>query len=474
MLQNLRVDDFDTSFSKSLERNKNFTIQKRFYVPSSKALTQPYWLTDKMEEGYFHVSDIKKIGQPDIDAAYSVNISMNIEGQDFTFAKTVKYKFTDPVKGELYYPVFVIPAATVMSSPTFVLFKNNEPQEKEVQLQLNANKDLPGNIKFFLRTSDSLQSFADTIAYKKFQSRSVSFFVNNYARLSGLKDRRKFVKQLNSQQKKVAGKYNNSSESKDILYPYAQQDDSTGYYLSVRAINYDHIPSIKYFYPDVIKTAIIDLKTSGKKIGYIIGAGDKVPEALEQMGYEVTLLTEKELSRNNLQQFDAIISGVRAYNTNEWLNKYYEKLMKYVNDGGNYIVQYNTSNFISSIKNKIGPYDFAIARTRISDENAAVSFLNPYHTVLNFPNKITDEDFKGWVQERSIYHAEKWDKNFEPIFSMNDPGEKTDDGSLIIAKYGKGYFSYTGLVFFRELPAGVPGAYRLLANLIALNKQKVF
>ena len=148
--------------------------------------------------------------------------------------------------------------------------------------------------------------------------------------------------------------------------------------------------------------------------------------------------------------------------------------MKYVNDGGNYIVQYNTSNFISSIKNKIGPYDFTISRARITDENSPVIFLKPEHPVLNFPNKITQDDFKGWVQERSIYHATNWDKNFEPIFSFNDPGEKADEGSLIIAKHGKGYFTYTGIVFFRELPAGVPGAYRLLANIIALNKKKAF
>jgi len=210
-------------------------------------------------------------------------------------------------------------------------------------------------------------------------------------------------------------------------------------------------------------------------VGYIIGAGDKVPEALEQMGYNVTLLTEKELARNNLKQFDAIISGVRAYNTNEWLNKYYDKLMKYVYDGGNYIVQYNTVNFVSNLKSKIGPYNFEISRTRITDENSPVQFLKPNHPALNFPNRISQDDFKGWVQERSIYHAGVRDSvNFETVISLTDPGEKPEDGSLIIAKYGKGYFTYTGLVFFRQLPAGVPGAYRLMANLIALNRKKAF
>jgi hypothetical protein len=242
-----------------------------------------------------------------------------------------------------------------------------------------------------------------------------------------------------------------------------------------KSISYDHIPYITYFKEALLTVKKFDLKIAGKKIGYIVGAGDKVPGDLEQMGYEVTMLTDKELSRNNLHQFDAIITGVRAYNTDVWLNNYYDKLMKYVNEGGNLIVQYNTSNFISSVPTKIGPYTFSIVNRRITDENAEVKFLKPEHPVLHFPNEITQNDFKGWIQERSIYHATNFDRdNFETIFSMHDPGESDDDGSLIIAKYGKGTFVYTGLVFFRELPAGVPGAYRLMANLIALNKQKAF
>jgi hypothetical protein len=242
-----------------------------------------------------------------------------------------------------------------------------------------------------------------------------------------------------------------------------------------KSISYDHIPYINYFKPAVLKVEKFDLKIVGKKIGYIVGAGDKVPEALDQMGFDVTMLGSKELSRVNLQQFDAIVTGVRAYNTDVWLNNYYDKLMKYVNDGGNLIVQYNTNNNIGPVRAKIAPYNFDISRTRITDENAEVKFLNPNHSVLHFPNEITQDDFKGWIQERSTYHASNFDrKQFETIFSMHDPGESDDDGSLIIARYGKGTFVYAGLVFFRELPAGVPGAYRLFANLIALNKQKAF
>lgn len=248
-------------------------------------------------------------------------------------------------------------------------------------------------------------------------------------------------------------------------------------YLSIaklKEIKYDHVPYINYIVAPELHFIRIDVKTYNKKIGYITGAGDKVPEALEQMGYEVTLLTDKELSKNGLDKYDAIITGVRAYNTNEWMNKHYEKLMKYVNDGGNLIVQYNTSNQIGPVRAKIGPYNFDITRNRVTDEQAVVTLLKPEHPVFNFPNKIGADDFKGWIQERSIYHASDNSGKFEKLIGMNDPGEQSDDGSLLVTKYGKGWFTYTGIVFFRELPAGVPGAYRLLANIIALNKKKGF
>jgi hypothetical protein len=244
-------------------------------------------------------------------------------------------------------------------------------------------------------------------------------------------------------------------------------------YLSVTSIKYDHIPHIHYFYQDAVKALNIDLKTAGSKVGYIEGAGDKVPVALEQMGYEVTVLKEKDLVMPYLAQFDAILTGVRAYNINEFMADKYDALMQYVSGGGNLIVQYNTNNFISSVKSRMGPYPFLISRNRVTDEKAEVRFLLPSHPVLNFPNKIGQADFEGWIQERGIYFAEAIDPAYQLPLSLNDADEPEQRGSLLIADYGKGKFVYTGLVFFRELPAGVPGAFRLMANLIALNKNKV-
>jgi hypothetical protein len=242
----------------------------------------------------------------------------------------------------------------------------------------------------------------------------------------------------------------------------------------LRSINYEHIPNVNYFRTPGVNIVSLDLKTEGKKIGYIEGAGDYVLTALEQMGYDVKILTDIELSNGDLDEYDAIITGVRAYNIKESLSSHYNKLMKYIEQGGNLIVQYNTSTQVGPLRAKIGPYPFSISRTRVTDENATVRILKPDHQALNFPNKIIKQDFENWVQERSIYHAQGWDNHYETLFAMHDQQEQDDEGSLIMTKYGKGNFVYTGLVFYRELPAGVPGAYRLLANLIALNKKRAF
>jgi len=482
-LKDIVFDNFDTLISKSLDKNRNFTFAKTFFVPNSKSITSPYWLKETMQEGYFNVSDQTKIGQPNPDDAFKVKINLVIEGSEFSFDKTVKYKFTDPVRGELYQPVFVIPAMTVLTSPGLVLFKDEQKEEKEIVIQANANRNINQKLKIELNAADTILFQSDVVPYTKFQSRSYTFTVNNFSRSKDVKESRESRQKMDSMIRIAKEKKPNLKnvsfperwpDRKFTYYGFVHEGDSSDYYLGIRSINYDHIPSIKYFYPDAINVVQLSLKTYGKKIGYIVGAGDKVPEALEQMGYDVNMLTEKELSRNSIDKFDAIITGVRAYNTNEWLNKYYDKLMKYVEDGGNLIIQYNTSNFISNVRAKMVPYPLTINRNRITDENAQVKILIPEHPAFNFPNKITDDDFKGWIQERSIYHATDSSAKFEKLISMNDPGESPDDGSLLVAKYGKGFFTYTGLVFFRELPAGVPGAYRLLANLIALNRKKAF
>jgi LmbE family N-acetylglucosaminyl deacetylase len=447
VLQKIVVDNLDSGLLKPLERNKNLVFSKTIYIPADKKITQPYWLAKKMEEGYYNVTDQQSIGQPDVDPAFYANVTIKISGELFAFTRPVRYKFTDPVRGELYQPVTVLPPALI--SP-----------DSKIKIS-NDNNTFSGVLN---------------ITGKK---KGFSTFLNDVGRehLDNVKVQYSPDKLVFDEKNKTIPVLYSVTANRDNDYYFAMDADNgmkDMLHVGMKEVKYDHIPYISYFTMATVANKKLDLKTYNKKIGYIVGAGDKVPEALEQMGYEVTLLTSKELSKNGLDKYDAIITGVRTYNTHDWMNNHYDKLMKYVSEGGNLIVQYNTSNQIGPVRAKIGPYNFDITRNRVTDENAKVTLLKPEHPVFNFPNKITDEDFKGWIQERSIYHASDTSGKYEKLIGMNDPGEKSDDGSLIVTKYGKGWFTYTGIVFFRELPAGVPGAYRLLANIIALNKKKGF
>lgn len=447
VLQKVTIDGFDSSFSRILEKNKNFSFSKTLLVPADKPITQPYWLAKKMEEGYFNVTDQQQIGQADADPAFNAIIQVKIFGERFHFMRTVKYKFTDPVKGELYQPLVVIPPVLIVPDETVKISKNNNNFQGVLSMT-GKKRGFSTSISGVGRTETDNVKVDYSPSTLSFEEKNKVIPVN-YSVEAGRDNEYFFAVDANN------GK-------KDL------------YHVGMKEVKYDHIPYLTYFTMASVVNKKLDLKTYGKKIGYITGAGDKVPEALEQMGYEVVLLGNKELAKNNLNQFDAIITGVRAYNTHDWMNNHYDKLMKYVHEGGNLIVQYNTSSNIGPVRAKMGPVPFNITRTRVTDENAPVKLLLPEHPAFNFPNKITDEDFKGWVQERSIYHGSDSSGKMERLISMNDPGEKPDEGSLLVMKHGKGWFTYTGLVFFRELPAGVPGAYRLLANLIALNRKKGF
>lgn len=448
-LNSIKVDMLDTTVNQKLELNKNFTINAPLYVFANKPVSQPYWLEKKMTTGSFVVSDQNLIGRPESLPAYTVTFNITIDGLNLSYTRPVQYKFTDPVKGELYRPLVIVPPATVTTGPDIIVFRQQQKQNAEMDVKVTANKDF-NNYKATItnRIKNNSESRSDSsFSVNKGLSKNYVFNISN----ANMKD----IVQDNAQ------------VFVDLKNGKAEQPA----WLHIVNINYDHIPPIHYFYQDNAKILNLDLKTAGKKIGYIDGAGDKVAFALEQMGYEVTHLKENDLFTANLTQFDAIITGIRAYNVHDFLKTKYDALMEYVKNGGNLIVQYNTNNNLSTLKGGgISPYPFTISRNRVTDENAKVNFLLPNHPVLNFPNKITGKDFEGWIQERGIYFAEQTDAAFQSPLSMADPNEGEQKGSLIIADFGKGKFVYTGLVFFRELPAGVPGAYRLMANIIALNK----
>ncbi|MFC4261958.1 PIG-L family deacetylase [Ferruginibacter yonginensis] len=430
---------------KEVVSNENNEIIKTVFVPADTKVTQPYFLVSPKKLGSY-VADLTEVGSPEIFTT-TASFSIKIDDNTFEFTQPVSYKYTDPVKGELYEPVQLVAPAFINVSPQLMIFSNNKKSEqKPLKFEVQSNIALNEKVQFLARFNNEQKLLFDSVlTLKKNEQRTFIYTINGN-------------ELPNNSTTTIGGEMVAASF-------YEHQ------YGSLHKISYDHIPDIFYNYQDKVKVLKMDLKTEGTKAGYIVGAGDKVPQALEQMGYTVTILTEKDINPNNLKQFDVVITGVRAYNIHTWLSNVYPVLMDYVKTGGVLLTQYNTNNSIGPVKANISPFPFTISRNRITDETAAVNFLIPDHPALNFPNKIVASDFDGWIQERSIYNAENVDPAYKKIISMKDPGEQNQDGSLIIADYGKGRFVYTGLVFFRELPAGVPGAYRLFANLIA-NKKK--
>ncbi len=396
------------------------------FIPSDAKISQPYWLVLPMSKGSYNVSDQTMIGKPQNDPEEAL-VEISIDGENLNYNIPIQYKSNDPVKGETYEPLFIIPKIEVQSSPELALAINDEPVNIKVHTINNGSSENDFKLK---------EEHSPNVVQTKVGSDSLYSIKNPQTKNTEFID-----------WSAVSGNQTYDSYKTVIEYP--------------------HIPNIIYFKKAESKLVEIDLKTSGKKVGYIPGAGDKVPGALQKMGYEVTMLSSKDVTTDNLKQFDAIVTGVRAYDINKWLYDDYDILMNYVKEGGVLLAQYNRDNNIGPLKVKIGPYPFTISRNRITDENAEVKFLHPDNLLMNYPNKIDQKDFDDWIQERSTYQAEDYDKNYQTLFEMHDAGKASSDGSLIYTDYGKGRFVYSGLVFFRELPAGVPGAFRLFANLIA-------
>lgn len=427
------IAGYDTAWQQELEGNRNYSFSYHIPVAADKAVTQPYWLKEEMSPGSFNVGDQRLIGDPQGAPAYEVHFRLVVAGQEIEYTRPVQYKFTDPVKGELYEPVTVLPPLTGQFDPSLVLFTDGEDKGFHAEVQ-NHNDGIVPPI--------ALTATPEV----------------NVGKPSGLSwTARPAV-------------HGTGTETAELVADRSGHKDTL---LQLTTIDYEHIPRIDYFKPAREKFVLADVRTAGHRIGYIEGAGDKVPDALQQMGFEVVLLKEKDLTPAYLKTFDAIIAGIRAYDVHPWLVERHDVLMEYIKDGGNLIVQYNRGQ-LGQMTTNIGPYPLAVSNIRVTDEHAKVNFLQPAHPVLNYPNRITDQDFEGWIQERGIYFAGETDPAYESVLAMNDPGESEQKGSLVIAHYGKGIFVYTGLVFFRELPAGVPGAYRLMANIIALNQKKGF
>jgi LmbE family N-acetylglucosaminyl deacetylase len=413
------------------------TRQATQTVPANTELTQPYWLRDAHIPGLYRVADPSLIGQPLNPPAFPVEYVFEVGGQKLTISD-------EPVvpasaKDKQPQPLEVVSPVSLSFNFEVQLFKPGATRPVEVDVSA-VRDNVSGQLKL------------TTPSEWRVEPESQPF------NLSKIGDRKKLTFSV------TAPAHPGSASIAAVAQVGGKNYDNR------RAeINYAHIPHLLLQPPARLHAVSLELETRGKTVGYLAGAGDSIAESLEQMGYTVKRLTGDDLTEQGLQGLDAVVVGIRAFNTRTDLASHIAELFKYVENGGTLIEQYNRPNGLKT--NKLAPFDLQISQLRVTDENAAMTLLAPDHPVLNSPNKITSADFEGWVQERGLYFPNQWGEQFTPILACNDPDEAALKGGILVAKYGRGNFVYTPLAWFRQLPAGVPGAYRLFANLVSLGKE---
>ena len=434
----LRPNSFRISPAVSLRNNEDWSEEISLKVASNIGYTSPYWLNDKGTEGMYQVSSQNLIGKPQNPKAIKAAFQLGFNGTLIEFEKPIIYKFTDEVKGETYVNFDIVPPVSIDFTDDVLIF--NTAQPKRIHVSIVAQRaNLKGNLEL-----ESGEGWT-------IEPESSEFYISQKGGTAILSFK---ITPPNSQ-------------TETYLKPKLRIGNQT-YSSKITRINYEHIPNQSLVLPSVLKLVKLDIEKKGERIAYIEGAGDIVPESLEQIGYVVTKIQPESINAAYLKDFDAVVLGIRAYNTVAGLKFKQNILFDYVKAGGNLIVQYNTGHAL--LTENIAPYELSISRDRVTEEDAKVNFLAPQHPLLNLPNKISEKDFDSWVQERGLYFPDSWSEKFTPILSMQDQNETAKKGSLLVAKYGEGYFIYTGLSFFRQFPAGVPGAYRLFANLISIGK----
>lgn len=424
--------------NKPLLNNEIFNYQLEASIDKNTGYTSAYWLLDEGSTGMYKVKNQKQIGKPLSEPAMHVVFNISVEGINLEIIKPVVYRYSKPDKGEQYKPFEILPKATVKSNEKVMIFNNGSAKTISFSVQANTN-----NIKGKLRLKHPNNWRISPSEY------DVDIPLKN--------DERSYVFTIEAPQ----------NEDETSLIPQVEIDGEI-YSQEKIEIDYSHIPFQTVLLQSKTKLVKLDIEKQGNLIGYIEGAGDVVPESLKQIGYEVEIINPDNINAELLEKYDAIVTGIRAYNTIDALRYKQQMLFDYVEKGGNLIVQYNTSSGL--VTQYLAPFKLKLSRDRVTDETAAVEFLAPNHPVLNFPNKITAKDFNNWTQERGLYFPGEWSNDFTAILAMNDSNESPKHGSLLVAPHGKGFYVYTGLSFFREFPEGVSGAYRLFANMLSLGK----
>lgn len=428
----------DSTCQHVLSNNKLTTFIFKKEVNKNADYSAPYWLRTPHSTGLFQVENKSWTGLPENPAAINVTADFLVMGQPLQMQVPVRYKWTDPVKGGLYRPLEITPPVFVNIETASLLFKDTNPIDIRVKVK-SAKDNVQGQLKLTLPSPWKAGPSQDFLLAKAGDEMYFSFLITPP-----------------------------EEESIASIKAMAEVDGKT-YSQALKSIPYDHIPTITLLTPSTLKAVRVNVLKKGKTIGYIKGAGDEVPGALRTIGYDVWEMKNNEITLANLQKNDAVVLGIRTLNANDDVRFFMPAVLAYIKQGGTVIVQYNTTP-VSLDWDKFSPYSITVSRDRITEEDSEVQILKPESPVLNTPNKISADDFKNWVQERGLYYPSAWDSHFEALLSGHDKGEKPLDGGLLVAHYGKGYYIYTSLSFFRQLPEGVPGAYKLLANLVSLGK----
>ena len=427
----------DSTLAISLKVNQRMTWNTRVILPADMATSNPYWLTEQHSLGLYTVNEQQLRGVPENPRPLKAYFRFTIEGMPIAFESDIAYKFTDPVKGEVYQPFEVTPPVYVKLERKVFVFPDGKEQSVAVTVKAGKN-GLSGQLRLDVPAGWKSEPALHNFEVKRKGEDAVFRFVLTPP----------------------------SGKSDGTITPVAVVG-GRAFRQSLTRINYDHIPVQTVFEEASGRAVRIELEKSGSRIAYLVGAGDDIPASLRAIGYEVTLIEDGGLANTDLSGFDAVVTGIRAYNTREDLRFGQPRLLEYVRNGGTLVVQYNTNSGLRVPLAEIGPYTMNLSRERVTVEEAEMRFLKPEHPLLNTPNKITAADFEGWVQERGLYFPGQWDNRYDAVLSCNDPGEPARDGALLYTTLGKGHFIYTGLAFFRQLPAGVPGAFRLFANIIS-------
>lgn len=408
-------------------------------VPRDVPLPQPYWLEKAGTLGMFDVEDQLLIGKAENAPAFFAHVDVRVIDSLLRVSLPLEYRLVDPAKGERIRPVLNLPSASVAFTAPVSLFPNYESRQVEVSVSALLT-DVSGRLSLDLPSgwlSEPEFRTVDTI--RRGGERSFSFVVTP-RRLP-----------------------------EEVVLSARLSTLSGDFGKSVSRIEYEHIREQTVFAASTTRAISLEVARAGQRVGYLAGAGDTVPASIREIGFEVVELPIEGFGAEDLEGLDTVVIGIRAYNTIDGIDAIMEEVFRFAENGGTVVVQYNTSRGLKT--NKLAPFPLSLSRDRVTDETAAVRVLAPEHPVMNFPNKISAADFENWTQERGLYFPDSWDDAFVPIFGINDPGEPSREGSLLVAEYGQGYFVYTGISWFRQLPAGVPGAYRIFANLLSLGHE---